>query len=79
VSTTATVSLAGNRYSVEPALVGRGVELRYDPEDMMAQAAGLLAAEESGRHRRVVLVVDEAHLLTPAQLEELRRQRQTAR
>ena len=38
----------------------------------MAQAADLLAAEEAERHRRVVLVVDEAHLLDPAQLEELR-------
>jgi putative transposase len=33
VSRTATVSLAGN-YSVDPALVGRRVELRYDPEDL---------------------------------------------
>jgi Type II secretory pathway, component ExeA (predicted ATPase) len=38
----------------------------------MAQAAELLAAEEAERHRRVILVVDEAHLLSPAQLEELR-------
>lgn len=34
VSRTAQVSLAGNRYSVEPALVGRRVELRFDPEDL---------------------------------------------
>lgn len=34
VTTTAMVSLAGNRYSVDPALVGRRVELRYDPEDL---------------------------------------------
>lgn len=34
VTKTATVSLSGNRYSVEPALVGQRVELRYDPEDM---------------------------------------------
>lgn len=34
VTRTATVSLAGNRYSVEPALVGRRVELRFDPEDL---------------------------------------------
>lgn len=34
VTKTATVSLAGNRYAVEPGLVGRRVELRYDPEDM---------------------------------------------
>jgi type II secretory pathway predicted ATPase ExeA len=38
----------------------------------MAQAADLLAAESAERHRRVILVVDEAHLLEPAQLEELR-------
>jgi type II secretory pathway predicted ATPase ExeA len=38
----------------------------------MAQASALLEAEEAERHRRVVLVVDEAHLLVPAQLEELR-------
>jgi putative transposase len=34
VSRTAMVSVAGNRYQVDPALVGRRVELRYDPEDM---------------------------------------------
>jgi putative transposase len=34
VTPTAAVSLAGNRYSVDPALVGRRVELRFDPEDL---------------------------------------------
>jgi transposase InsO family protein len=34
VTRTATVSLLGNRYQVDPALVGRQVELRYDPEDL---------------------------------------------
>jgi putative transposase len=34
VTRTATVSVAGNRYSVDPALIGRPVELRYDPEDL---------------------------------------------
>ncbi|MGH9120913.1 MAG: ExeA family protein, partial [Acidimicrobiales bacterium] len=29
-------------------------------------------AEEAERHRRVVLCIDEAHLMDPAQLEELR-------
>jgi type II secretory pathway predicted ATPase ExeA len=38
----------------------------------MVQAADLLAAETAERHRRVILIVDEAHLLQPAQLEELR-------
>ena len=31
---TATVPLEGNSYGVDPALVGRRVELRYDPEDL---------------------------------------------
>jgi len=34
VTRTATVSLAGNRYQVDPALIDRRVELRYDPEDL---------------------------------------------
>jgi len=38
----------------------------------MAQTSELLEAEAAERHRRVVIVVDEAHLLTPEQLEELR-------
>src|SRR5260370_31417003 len=38
----------------------------------MAQAGDLLAAEAAERHRVVVLILDEAHLLDPAQLEELR-------
>ena len=40
--------------------------------DFMTQAAELLAAEEAERHRRVVFVIDEAHLLAPDQLEEIR-------
>jgi putative transposase len=34
VSKTATVSLAGNRYQVDPSLCGQRIELRYDPEDL---------------------------------------------
>ena len=34
VTKTATVSLAGNRYQVDPSLIGKQVELRYDPEDL---------------------------------------------
>ncbi len=49
-----------------------GATARFHKAEVMAQAASLLAAEEHERHRRVVLVVDEAHLLTPDQLEELR-------
>jgi type II secretory pathway predicted ATPase ExeA len=49
-----------------------GDQPRYQRAELMAQATDLLAAEVAERHRRVVLVVDEAHLLQPAQLEELR-------
>jgi putative transposase len=34
VTKTATVSLFANRYEVDPVLVGRNVELRFDPEDL---------------------------------------------
>lgn len=34
VTRTATVSLEANTYSVDPSLVGRRVELRYDPADL---------------------------------------------
>ncbi|MBV8237081.1 MAG: DDE-type integrase/transposase/recombinase [Acidimicrobiia bacterium] len=34
VTRTATVPLEGNSYAVDPALVGRRVELRYHPEDL---------------------------------------------
>ena len=38
----------------------------------MAQAFDLLAAEAAERHRRVTVILDEAHLAAPDQLEELR-------
>ena len=34
VTRVATVPLEGNSYSVDPALAGRRVELRYDPENL---------------------------------------------
>jgi type II secretory pathway predicted ATPase ExeA len=40
--------------------------------ELVAQTQGLLATEEHERRRRVVLIVDEAHLLIADQLEELR-------
>ena len=49
-----------------------GASPRFHKAEVMRQAADLLAAEETERHRRVVLALDEAHLLTPEQLEELR-------
>jgi type II secretory pathway predicted ATPase ExeA len=49
-----------------------GAQPRYLKAELMAQAQDLLAAESAERHRKVVVVVDEAHLLEPDQLEELR-------
>ena len=34
VSRTATVSFQGNQYQLDPALLGRQIELRYRPEDL---------------------------------------------
>jgi putative transposase len=34
VTKTATVSLFANRYQVDPSLIGRSIELRFDPEDL---------------------------------------------
>ena len=49
-----------------------GARPRFFKAEVMAQAQQLLEAEETERRRRVVIVVDEAHLLKPDQLEELR-------
>ncbi len=69
-------------YVANPAFGARGLYVtivralgatpRIYKAELMAQVQGLLAAEEHERRRRVVLLVDEAHLLTPEQLEELR-------
>lgn len=54
-------------------IVGRlGGVPRFHKAALIPQVTSLLAAEVAERGRRVVLVVDEAHLLDPAQLEELR-------
>ena len=57
VSRTATVSLEANRYSVDAALVGRRVELRYDPADLsvievfcQGRPAGVATPFVIGRH-----------------------------
>jgi type II secretory pathway predicted ATPase ExeA len=69
-------------YIPNPAFGARGLYVtivralgdkpRYLKAELMAQASDLLAAEPGERHRRVVIIVDEAHLLDPAQFEELR-------
>ena len=57
VTRTATVSLEGNAYAVDPALVGRRVELRFDPENLNAidvfvegKPAGVATPFVIGRH-----------------------------
>jgi len=57
VTRTATVPLEGNAYGVDPALVGRRVELRYDPEDLSridvyldGKPAGVAAPFVTRRH-----------------------------
>jgi len=57
VTRTATVPLEGNSYSVDPSLVGRRVELRYDPEDLAridvyleGRPAGVATPFVIGRH-----------------------------
>jgi type II secretory pathway predicted ATPase ExeA len=45
---------------------------RFQKAALIPQTADALAAEDHERGRRVTLVVDEAHLLDPDQLEELR-------
>jgi len=57
VTRTATVPLEGNQYAVDPSLVGRRVELRYDPEDLTridifyeGRPAGVATPFVIGRH-----------------------------
>lgn len=59
VTRTASVSLAGQRYAVDPALVDRQVELRFDPEDLSrlevyweGRAVGQAVPFIIGRHVR---------------------------
>ncbi|MGI8609488.1 MAG: Mu transposase C-terminal domain-containing protein [Candidatus Dormibacteria bacterium] len=47
VTRTASVSLLGNKYQVDPALVGRRVEVRYDPEDLSSLSV-LLEGRDAG-------------------------------
>jgi type II secretory pathway predicted ATPase ExeA len=49
-----------------------GATPRFHKAEAINQAAALLATEEHERHRKVVFAIDEAHLLSPEQLEEIR-------
>lgn len=69
-------------YLANPAIGARGIyakivsrlggEPRFFKSALVAQASDLLAKEATERGRRVVVVVDESHLLDAGQLEELR-------
>ena len=82
----ATAALDASRHTViylgNPAIGARGLYAaivtalggvpRFHKASLIPQAADALAAEEAERGKRVVVVVDEAHLLAADQLEELR-------
>jgi type II secretory pathway predicted ATPase ExeA len=51
---------------------GLGATPRFHTAALIAQTTDLLAAEKHERGRAVIVAVDEAHLLSPTQLEELR-------
>lgn len=82
----ATAALDPSRHTViylaNPAIGTRGIyteivahlggEPRFHKATLIPQAADLLAAEREERKKRVLLIVDEAHLLSASQLEELR-------
>jgi type II secretory pathway predicted ATPase ExeA len=82
----ATAALDTSRHTViylgNPAIGARGIYAaivtalggtpRFHKASLIPQATDALAVEEHERGKRVVVAVDEAHLLTPDQLEELR-------
>jgi type II secretory pathway predicted ATPase ExeA len=69
-------------YLANPAIGARGIYTaivaalgespRFHKASLIPQAQELLLRERAERGKQVVLIVDEAHLLTPEQLEELR-------
>jgi type II secretory pathway predicted ATPase ExeA len=82
----ALTSLDSSRHTIiylgNPAVGGRGLYAsivtalggtpRFHKAALIPQTTDLLAAEEHERGRTTILVLDEAHLLDPGQLEELR-------
>ena len=64
-----TTGTRGIHYQIVTALGGRPA---HGTAALVAQAAGLLAAEHNERGRVPVLIIDEAHLLQTDQLESVR-------
>lgn len=71
VTKTATVSLAGKRYKVDPGLARKRVELRYDPEDMSSLSVYL-----EGRLAGVATPFVLGHHVHPAVPQAVRAQPQ---
>jgi type II secretory pathway predicted ATPase ExeA len=64
--------LVGDRGLYVTIVRALGAQPRFFKAEVVAQAQMLLAQEDMERRRRVILAIDEAHLLSPHQLEELR-------
>ncbi|MGH9057981.1 MAG: ExeA family protein [Acidimicrobiales bacterium] len=62
----------GGRGILSAVVAGLGEVPRFHRAALVPQAADALATAESERGRRVLLLIDEAHLLDPDQLEDLR-------
>jgi type II secretory pathway predicted ATPase ExeA len=62
----------GARGLYQAIVAALGAEPRFHKAALIPQAQELIARERTERGKRVVVIVDEAHLLGPDQLEELR-------
>ena len=78
VAKTGTVNLFGNRYEVDPALVGRRVELVFDPFDLAhvdvrfeGRAMGEAVAHVTRRHSHPRIAADPAPPIEPSGIDYL--------
>jgi type II secretory pathway predicted ATPase ExeA len=62
----------GSRGLYQTLVTRLGASPRFHTATLIAQTMDLLAAEKNERGRQVILIMDEAHLLSIVQLEELR-------
>ena len=62
----------GERGLYQAVIAPHGGRVRIHKSELINQAYELLAREGEERGKRVTLCIDEAHLLSPQQLEELR-------
>jgi putative transposase len=79
VTKTATVSLHGNLYEVDPALAGARVELVFDPFDLTditvhhhGRTVGKAIPQQIGRHVHPKAATDPAPAPTPTGIDYLR-------